>query len=73
MDVTRTTSQANFEPLWTPTDAGTYLGVHPKTVVKMARLGQLPALRLGKHWRFRRADLVAWAESQVKSTCQPAE
>jgi excisionase family DNA binding protein len=62
-----------FEPLWHPTDAATYLGLHQKTVIKMARLSQLPALRLGKHWRFRRADLAAWAESQVKSTCQPGE
>jgi excisionase family DNA binding protein len=36
----------------------------------MARNRQLPALRLGKHWRFRSTDLVAWADSQVQSTCQ---
>jgi len=71
MDTLRT--PITFEPLWTPKDAGIYLGIHEKTVIKMARLGQLPALRLGKHWRFRRADLVAWAESQVQSTCQPGE
>ncbi len=55
----------------TPADAATYLRVHAKTVIRIARIGQLPALRLGKHWRFRRADLVAWTESQVQSTCQP--
>jgi excisionase family DNA binding protein len=62
-----------FDPLWTPIDAGNFLGIHAKTAIKMARVGQLPALRLGKHWRFRRIDLVAWTESQVKSTCQPVE
>lgn len=62
-----------LEPLLTPTDAGNFLGIHEKTAVKMARAHQLPALRIGKHWRFRRSDLAAWAESQVKSTCQPAE
>lgn len=63
----------SIEPLWTPIDAATYLGLHEKTTIKMARAGQLPALRLGKHWRFRRVDLAAWVESRVKSTCQPVE
>ncbi|WP_158791516.1 helix-turn-helix domain-containing protein [Granulicella sp. L60] len=62
-----------FEPLWHPADAATYLGIHEKTVIKMARLSQLPALRLGKHWRFRAVDLTAWAAQQVKSSCQPVE
>jgi excisionase family DNA binding protein len=62
-----------FESLWAPRDAAAYLRIHEKTVIKMARLRQLPALRLGKHWRFRRDDLVTWAASQVQSTCQPAE
>jgi excisionase family DNA binding protein len=71
MDTLR--SPQYLEPLLTPVDAGNYLGVHEKTVIKMARLRQLPVLRLGKHWRFRRADLASWAESQVQSTCQPVE
>jgi excisionase family DNA binding protein len=66
MDALR--SPNSFEPLWHPADAATYLGIHEKTAIKMARLGQLPALRLGKHWRFRASDLTAWAEQQVKST-----
>jgi excisionase family DNA binding protein len=72
MDAVNST-QISFEPLWTPADASTYLGLHEKTVIKKARLRQLPALRLGKHWRFRRADLASWAESKVQSTCQPVE
>jgi excisionase family DNA binding protein len=62
-----------FTPLWHPRDAAAFLGIHEKTVIKMARLRQLPALRLGKHWRFRATDLVSWADSQVQSTCQPVE
>lgn len=62
-----------LEPLLTPVDAGNFLGIHEKTAIKMARLRQLPALRLGKHWRFRRADLASWAEDQVQSTRQPVE
>jgi excisionase family DNA binding protein len=62
-----------IEPLWHPRDAAAYLGLHEKTVIKMARLRQLPALRLGKHWRFRSIDLAAWVASTIQSNCQPAE
>jgi excisionase family DNA binding protein len=62
-----------IEPLWTPADAASYLGLHEKTVIKMARLGQIPAIRLGKHWRFRAVDLTAWVSTQVQSNRQPVE
>jgi excisionase family DNA binding protein len=66
-------SQSTFEPLWHPRDAAAYLGLHEKTVIKLARLRQIPALRLGKHWRFRAVDLAAWVDSTIQSICQPAE
>jgi excisionase family DNA binding protein len=64
---------ASLEPLQTPEEAASYLRVHPKTVIRMARTLVIPALRLGKHWRFRSSDLTAWTASQVKSACQPGE
>lgn len=36
------------------------LRVPRSTVYKLARLGQLPASKIGKHWRFVRRDLEAW-------------
>lgn len=49
----------SWEPLLTPEEAAAYLRIHPKTVIRMARNRTIPALRLGKHWRFRRSDLTA--------------
>jgi excisionase family DNA binding protein len=60
-----------FEPLLTPAEAAAHLRVHQKTVIRLARLGQLPGLRLGKHHRFRRIDLEQWTASKVSSFCQP--
>jgi excisionase family DNA binding protein len=60
-----------FEPLLTPAQAGAWLRIHPKTAIRMAREGELPALRIGKHWRFRRIDLEAWAVARVQSVRQP--
>jgi excisionase family DNA binding protein len=65
--------QISWEPLLTPVEAGAYLIVHEKTAIRMARKKQLPALRVGKHWRFRHSDLVAWVASQVESNRQPDE
>lgn len=61
----------SFQPLWHPKEAATFLGIHEKTVIRLARQKAIPALRLGKHWRFRAADLEAWAGQQVESPCQP--
>lgn len=58
---------SDMEGLLTPEQADDYLQVHAKTAVRMARQGELPGMRVRKHWRFRRSDLEAWAEQQVKS------
>lgn len=61
------------EPLLTPKDAAEYLRIHEKSVIRLARKEMIPALRLGKHWRFRQADLSSWVEAQRQSICQPVE
>ena len=44
-------------PLWTAEDVAEYLRLKPGTVRKMAREGELPAIRLKRSWRFRKADI----------------
>ena len=39
-----------------------FLRVPKSTVYKLARLGQIPATKIGKHWRFLRKDLQAWMQ-----------
>jgi excisionase family DNA binding protein len=62
----------SFEPLITPAEAGALLGVHAKTALKMARAKLIPAIRIGKHWRFRASWLNAYIANQLQSTRQPA-
>lgn len=59
-----------FEPLLSDAQAGELLGLHPKTVQRLARTGKLPAVRVGRYWRFRASALDAWIALQ--STGQPA-
>lgn len=58
-----------FEPLLSDVRAGELLGLHPKTVQRLARQGELPAVRIGRYWRFRASSLNAWIDLQ--STGQP--
>jgi excisionase family DNA binding protein len=65
--------RTEFESLVTPAEASAYLRVHPKTIIRLARQRAIPALRIGKHWRFRLSDLIDWTETKVQSACQPVE
>jgi excisionase family DNA binding protein len=56
-----------FEPLLDDAQAAQFLGgIHPKTVQRMARRGEVPAYRIGRFWRYRASELNAWL--RLKST-----
>ena len=42
----------------------TYLQVNLRTIYRLIRTGKLPAVRVGRQWRFRKRDIDAWLESQ---------
>ncbi len=58
----------SLEPLLDAEDVGRILGLHSKTVLRLARAGILPALRFTRQWRFRKADIAKWIETEVSST-----
>jgi excisionase family DNA binding protein len=45
-------------------DVARFLRVPKSTVYKLARLGELPASKIGKHWRFLRRDIHQWMHSR---------
>jgi excisionase family DNA binding protein len=49
-----------FEPLLDSDEAAALLKIHPKTLQRMARRGEIPAIQIGKLWRFRASELNAW-------------
>jgi excisionase family DNA binding protein len=51
-----------FEPLLDSTEAANLLKIHPKTLQKMARKGEIAAIQIGKLWRFRASALNEWLE-----------
>jgi len=50
------------EPLLDSDQAASILKIHPKTLQRMARRGDIRALQIGKVWRFRASVLDEWIQ-----------
>lgn len=64
---------AAFEPLLDAAEAASLLRIHAKTLQKLARVGRVPAYRVGKLWRYRVSDLEIWLRSDANSDRQLAD
>jgi excisionase family DNA binding protein len=56
------------EPLINANEAAKLLGLHPVTVRVMAAGGRLPAVKIGRVWRFRESSLDSWIEEELDRT-----
>jgi excisionase family DNA binding protein len=59
------------EPLITCTQAASLIAMHPKTIERMARNGEIPAVQIGRFWRFRASTLDEWIKRQIESRHSP--
>ena len=53
-----------------------YLHVNLRTIYRLIKAGKIPAVRVGRQWRFRKHDIEAWLNSQRFPNAeggQPAE
>jgi excisionase family DNA binding protein len=48
-----------------------YLQVNLRTVYRLIKAGRIPAVRVGRQWRFRKRDIDAWLESQRPRNVRP--
>jgi excisionase family DNA binding protein len=49
--------------IMTTREVAEYLRTSVETIKRMARRGALPAAKLGRNWRFRKADIDDWLET----------
>src|SRR5579863_1625896 len=61
----------HFERLVDSREAAALLQIHPKTLQRLARKGEIRAMRIGKLWRFRASDLDAWVHLRLKLASYP--
>jgi excisionase family DNA binding protein len=43
-----------------------YLKVHPSTIYRLLKTGQLPAFRIGSDWRFNVEEIERWLVEREK-------
>jgi excisionase family DNA binding protein len=55
-----------FEKLLSQRDAAELLGIHPETLRRMAVLGEIPALKVGRFWKYRASALDSWVSSRLE-------
>ena len=60
-------SEYRHQRLLNSIEAAAVLGIHPKTLQRMARSGQIRGIRVGKLWRFRRSEIDLWIERKLAS------
>ena len=65
----RPPARATFipEPLLDSEQAAAIMQIHPKTLQKLARKGDVRGLHVGKLWRFRASDISRWIDEQLAS------
>jgi len=59
--------EISFERLLDSDEAAALLKIHPKTLQKMARSGQITGVQVGRLWRFRASVLNDWLEHKMVS------
>jgi excisionase family DNA binding protein len=55
-----------FEPLLDSQQAAELMHVHPETVKRRARRGEIPGLKFGKVWRFRASGLEEYIRNLMQ-------
>jgi excisionase family DNA binding protein len=66
------TQRTEMEPLIDANAAARLLGLHPVTVCEFARKGIIPAIKIGRVWRFRPSSLQRWLDEQERKRQQLA-
>lgn len=63
------------EPYVDANQGASFLRIHPKTLMRLAREGKVPAYSFSegdrRHWRFLISELDKWMKSKVNSSAHP--
>jgi excisionase family DNA binding protein len=61
------TNPSHDHEILTLEEVALYLRLKPQTIYKWAQEKRIPAVKLGKEWRFRRSILDRWLNEQMLS------
>jgi excisionase family DNA binding protein len=54
---------SNYEPLLTTAAVAKWLGVSTRAICLWAECKELPAIKIGRQWRFRKDELLEWLQT----------
>lgn len=55
---------SNYEPLLTTAAVAKWFGISTRAVCLWAECKELPAIKVGRQWRFRREELGRWLQNE---------
>jgi len=55
------------QKLMTIKEVADYLRLSKVTVYKMTRQGKIPALKIGKQWRYNKSEIDTWVKQKSNS------
>jgi excisionase family DNA binding protein len=55
--------QTDTDPLLKVPEVSRWWRLSDQVIKQMARAGKIPAIRVGKSWRFNREELTTWLKS----------
>lgn len=70
MDTERKT-HGIISDIMTIRDVADYLRLSEATIYQMARAGRIPALRMGRTWRFKKENIDDWIENATEKSKDP--
>jgi excisionase family DNA binding protein len=53
------------EPLLDSAEAAAIIKIHPKTLQRLARNGQIRGVQVGRLWRFRGSEIENWIQQKL--------
>jgi PTS system nitrogen regulatory IIA component len=59
------------EPLMSVREIAEYLNVHISSIYMWSQKGQMPAIKMGSMWRYRRSDIDAWLSERRSPRVEP--
>lgn len=63
-------TEKSLEHMLNTDEVSKWLGVAPRTVCMWAECNELPAIKVGRQWRFRRAEIMLWLSQSQSSEPQ---
>jgi excisionase family DNA binding protein len=66
-----TTNFSEDEVFLTTVEVLEYLNLSVRTVYRLIKSGKVPAVRIGRQWRFRKADIDLWLENARRQDPKP--